>query len=105
MLKDQRDAAEADDEDEDEDDEGDEGDQAWDPKTRSQEGYSPEISIMYSMLDAMNEVSRTLIAVNGKKPPPKQKLPKPVSAMDLLELADERDDMHDLAERFGIRRR
>lgn len=101
MLKDQRDAAEAEDDDE---DELDEGDQAWNPKMRSQEGYSPEISLMYSMLDAMNEVSRTLIAVNGKRPPPKQKLPKPISAMDLLDLADERDEMHDLADRFGIRR-
>lgn len=85
-------------------DEGDEGESGWSPQTRSHEGFSPMMSTLYSVLDAVNEIPRTLIAVNGKKPPPKPKLRLPVSALDVLELSEERDEMHDLAERFGMRR-
>lgn len=85
-------------------DEDDEGESGWKPQTRSHEGFSPMMSTLYSVLDAVNEIPRTLIAVNGKKPPPKPKLRLPVSALDVLELSEERDEMHDLAERFGMRR-
>ena len=87
-----------------EDEENEDGEQAWNPQMRSQEGFSPVIATMYSLLDALNENTRTVIACSGRKPPPKPRLQRPVSAMDLLELADERDDMHDLAARFGISR-
>lgn len=84
--------------------EEDESDGDWKPETRSQEGYTPELSAIYSVIEAVNEIPRTLIAVNGKKPPKQNKIPRPVSALDVLELEDERDDMQDLAARFGIRR-
>lgn len=71
---------------------------------RSSEGYTPELATQYSILEAINEVSRTLLATNGNKPPPPRKIPRPVSALDLLELEDERDEMNELAERFGMRR-
>lgn len=103
MKRQQEEAAERDGvEDDDESDEEDET--GWSPRLRTQEGYTPLMATLYSVLDAVNEIPRTLIAVNGKKPPPKQKLPRPFSALDLLELADERDEMHDLSRRFGLRK-
>lgn len=97
MIKERMDEAGEDDED-DEDEDAD-----WKPETRSQEGYTPEIAALYTLIEAVNEVPRTLIAVNGKKPPKANKIPRPVSALDVLELEDERDEMHDLATRFGMR--
>ncbi|AXH50317.1 tail assembly chaperone [Gordonia phage NatB6] len=84
-------------------DDEDDSDEGWKPETRSQEGFSPVIATMYTAIESINEVSRTLIAVHGTKPPNRQKLPRPFSALDLLELEDERDDMHDLAARFGMK--
>lgn len=100
MIRERQKEAEAEAEDEDEDGEDDSG---WQPETRSQEGYTPVLATLYSMLEALQEVPRTLIAVNGRKPPQQKKIPRPVSALDVLELEDERDDMHDLAARFGMK--
>ncbi|AET09777.1 tail assembly protein [Gordonia phage GTE5] len=101
VIKKRREDAEADD---DEDDEDDEGEAGWNPQTRSQEGFTPVIATLYTVLEAINEIPRTLIAVNGRKPPRAQKIPRPVSALDILELEDERDDMADLSSRFGLRK-
>ncbi|QAY17387.1 tail assembly chaperone [Gordonia phage IDyn] len=81
----------------------DDNSEGWKPETRSQEGFTPIIAIMYSMLEAINEISRTTVAVNGGKPPQQQKLPRPFSALEMLELQDERDDMMDLGARFGMK--
>lgn len=99
MIRERQRAAEEEAEDDDEED----SDDGWQPETRSQEGYTPILSTLYSVLEAINEIPRTLIAVNGRKPPQQRKIPRPVSALDVLELEDERDDMHDLAARFGMK--
>lgn len=101
MLWDRKKEIEESESDEDEEDDSEEG---WKPETRSQEGFTPIISTMYSMLETLQEIPRTLIAVNGRKPPQQRKIPRPVSALDVLELEDERDEMHDLAARFGMKR-
>ncbi|ATS93123.1 tail assembly chaperone [Gordonia phage Patio] len=90
--------------DQDEEDEDGFGSTEWSPETRSQEDFTPVLGTLYSMLESIQEIPRTLIAVNGRKPPKAQKIPRPVSALDILELEDERDDMADLSARFGMRK-
>ena len=82
--------------------ENEESSEGWKPETRSQEGFTPSLSAIYTLIEAVNEVPRTLIAVNGKKPPKQVKMPRPVSALDVLELEDERDEMAEMAARFRI---
>lgn len=63
------------------------------------------IASTYTLIESVQEVTRTLIAVNGQKPPSKQKLPRPVSSLDVLELMDEKSEMDDLAARFRVGQR
>ncbi|UTN91402.1 tail assembly chaperone [Gordonia phage Outis] len=90
---------------EDDDEEDDDSEEGWKPTTRSQEGYTPMIASTYTLIESVQEVTRTLIAVNGQKPPSKQKLPRPVSSLDVLELMDEKSEMDDLAARFRVGQR
>lgn len=90
---------------EDEGDEDDDSEQRWKPQGRSPEGFTPELNALYDLDERMQSLARILIMVNSKsKPPDIQKRKRPVTALDLLDLEDERDEMKDLASKFGIRK-
>ena len=94
-----REAAEERDEDDEEESE------AWKPVGRSPEGFTPELDAMYVLDERLQSLARILIMVNSKtKPPDVQKNRRPVTALDLLDLEDERDEMTDLASAFGFKK-
>ncbi|QRE00927.1 tail assembly chaperone [Nocardia phage NC1] len=75
------------------------------PSGRSTEGFTPELAALYNLDERMQQVARVLMAANSKsKPPDIQKNPRPFTALDLMELEEERDEMHDLARTFGLRK-
>lgn len=87
-----------------EDDE-DEDEENFKPSGLSPEGFTPELHALYDLDERMQSLARIMIMVNSKsKPPDIQKRKRPVLALDLLELEDERDDMKDLAAKFGLRK-
>lgn len=56
-------------------------------KPRSSAGHTPEISLMMTLCELIQQLNSTLIAVNlpkGKRPPRVQRMPRPVSALDVL---------------------
>ena len=60
---------------------------------------------MYGLDERIQGLIRMFAAANFKgKPPDIHKPPRPYTALDLLELEDERDEMHKLAETFGLRK-
>lgn len=85
------------------DPDGDE--EVWKPKGLSPEGFTPELNALLDLDERLQSISRILIMVNSKsKPPDVQKRKRPVTAFDLLDLEDERDEMQDLASMFGIKK-
>ncbi|WIC89664.1 tail assembly chaperone [Rhodococcus phage Apiary] len=94
-----------------EEDEGDSEDdedseKRWQPKGRSPEGFTPELNALFDLDERIQSLARILIMVNSKsKPPDIQKRKRPVTALDLLDLEDERDEMKDLASKFGLRKK
>lgn len=77
----------------------------WKPQGRSPEGYTPELDVLYRIEEGLQSISRILIMVNSKsKPPEIQKNRRPVTMLDLMDLEDEREDMNDLASKFGIKK-
>ena len=95
-----REAAEERDEDDEDEDEG-----HWKPVGRSPEGYTPELDALHVLDERIQSLARILIMVNSKsKPPDVQRHKRPVTALDLLDLEDERDEMSDLASAFGLKK-
>lgn len=87
-------------------DEDDESNPEWKPKGRSPEGWTPELATLNDLHEQMQSVARILVGAHSKgKPPDIQKRIRPVTALDLLELESERDDMQDLAAKFGLKKK
>lgn len=87
------------------DDEDEDGEKRWQPKGRPPEGFTPELNALFDLDERIQSLARILIMVNSKsKPPDIQKRKRPVTALDLLDLEEERDSMKDLASKFGIRK-
>lgn len=85
--------------------EDDDDDDRWKPSGLSPEGFTPELHALYDLDERIQSMSRIMIMMNSKaKPPDIQKRKRPVLAIDLLELEDERDDMKDLASKFGFKK-
>ncbi|MBM4575300.1 hypothetical protein GS415_00745 [Rhodococcus hoagii] len=62
-------------------------------KARSSVGHTPEISLMMTLCELIQQLNSTLIAVNlpkGKKPPRVRPMPRPVSALDVLRAEHEK---------------
>lgn len=79
-------------------------DPEWKPEGRSPEGYTPEIDALHALDERIQSLTRVLIMVNSKtKPPEIQKHQRPMPMFQVLELEDEREEMRDLASRFGMR--
>lgn len=101
-IKQLREAAE--DEDEDEDEGSD--DESWKPEGRSPEGWTPVLATLNDLHEQVQSVARILIGVNSKgKPPDIQKRVRPKTALDILELESERDEMQGLAATFGLKKK
>lgn len=76
------------------------------PKLRSREGFRPELQALFNIDERLQSLGRLMIMVNSKsKPPDIQKTPRPFTALDMLELEFERDDMQEFASRFGLRKK
>lgn len=84
----------------------DEEDAEWHkPTGRSPEGFTPELAALYNLDERLQQVARVVQAANSKqKPPDIQKQPRPFTALDIMELEDERTEMEDLARTFGLRK-
>lgn len=75
------------------------------PTGRSPEGFTPELGALYNLDERIQQVARILLATNSKsKPPDIQKNPRPFTALDIMELEEERNEMNDLARTFGLRK-
>lgn len=75
------------------------------PTGRSPEGFTPELAALYNLDERLQQVARVVQAANSKqKPPDIQKQPRPFTALDIMELEDERTEMEDLARTFGLRK-
>ena len=75
------------------------------PTGRSPEGFTPELAALYNLDERLQQVARVVTAANSKsKPPDIQKQPRPFTALDIMELEDERTEMEDLARTFGLRK-
>ncbi|MDE8648075.1 hypothetical protein PXH69_24150 [Rhodococcus qingshengii] len=76
------------------DDEKNEEKERAEIKARSSAGHSPEISLMMTLCELIQQLNATLIAVNlpkGKKPPRVRPMPRPVSALEVLRAKHEKN--------------
>lgn len=75
-----------------------------DNSLRSPEGYSPTMSILFTIEERLQALTAVTLGAAGVKSPPDVRFNKrPFVALQVLDLEEERDEMADLKRAFKIR--